>query len=312
MATSAAAAFERLVPGDIAGLAEGRLRYTVLTDDRGGVLDDLIAGPVPEGLFVVANAARREADLAHMAAALEPAHRVEELAGRALLAVQGPAAAAVLERLCPASRDARLHADRRGQGRRRALPDRPLRLHRRGRLRDLGCRYGRRRPRPPAPGRAGGRSGWSGRPRFAPPRGRALPVRPRADARDHPDRGRARLDDRQTAPARRRLPRRRDHPCASSRTARPESWSGSAPKGGRRPAKAPRSRTASGARIGEVTSGGFGPTIGGPIALGYVTRRTRGAGDRRSAVDPRQAAPGQGGRPAVRSPPLPALMECAP
>jgi glycine cleavage system T protein (aminomethyltransferase) len=99
----AAAAFERLVPGDIAGLAEGGLRYTLFTNDRGGTLDDLIAGRVAEGLFVVANAARRAADLAHLRQALEPEHPVEELADRALLALQGPRAAEVLARVCPSS-----------------------------------------------------------------------------------------------------------------------------------------------------------------------------------------------------------------
>ena len=99
----AAEAFERLVPGDIAGLAEGGLRYTVFTDERGGTLDDLIAGRVAEGLFVVANAGRRAADLAHLRQALEPEHPVEELADRALLALQGPRAAEVLGRLCPSS-----------------------------------------------------------------------------------------------------------------------------------------------------------------------------------------------------------------
>jgi len=99
----AAEAFERLVPGDIVGLAEGNLRYSMFTNERGGVLDDLIAGRVPEGLFVVANAARREADLAHMRQALEPEHPVEELEDRALLALQGPRAAEVLGRLCPGS-----------------------------------------------------------------------------------------------------------------------------------------------------------------------------------------------------------------
>ena len=97
----AAEAFERLVPGDIAGLAEGDLRYSLFTNERGGVLDDLIAGRVPEGLFVVATAARREADLAHMRQALEPEHSVEEQDDRALLALQGPRAGDVLGRLCP-------------------------------------------------------------------------------------------------------------------------------------------------------------------------------------------------------------------
>jgi aminomethyltransferase len=99
----AAEAFERLVPGDIAGLAEGSLRYTLFTNERGGTLDDLIAGRVAEGLFVVANAARRAADLAHLRQALEPEHPVEELADRALLALQGPRAAEVLGRLCPSA-----------------------------------------------------------------------------------------------------------------------------------------------------------------------------------------------------------------
>src|SRR5690606_33440206 len=101
----AAEAFEGLVPGDVIGLAEGDLRYTVLTNEQGGVLDDLIVGRVADGLFVVANAARRDADLAHMRRALEPQHRVEELADRALLALQGPRAADVLGRLCPAANE---------------------------------------------------------------------------------------------------------------------------------------------------------------------------------------------------------------
>jgi aminomethyltransferase len=99
----AAAAFERLVPADLTGLDQGRLRYTVFTDEAGGVLDDLIVGRVDDGLFVVVNAGCRDADLAHMRKALEPALAVEELAGRGLLALQGPAAAAVMARLAPAA-----------------------------------------------------------------------------------------------------------------------------------------------------------------------------------------------------------------
>jgi glycine cleavage system T protein (aminomethyltransferase) len=97
----AAEAFEALVPGNVAGLGQDQLRYTVLTNEQGGVLDDLIVGRVANGLYVVVNAACREADLAHLRAALEPAHPVEELTDRALLALQGPAAAAVMARLAP-------------------------------------------------------------------------------------------------------------------------------------------------------------------------------------------------------------------
>ncbi|MGD9869168.1 MAG: glycine cleavage system aminomethyltransferase GcvT [Geminicoccaceae bacterium] len=99
--TDAAAALERLVPGDLQGLAPGRARYTQLTDGQGGILDDLIVSNAGDHLFVVVNAGNRDADLAHLRAGLEPATRVTELADRALLALQGPQAAAVLARIAP-------------------------------------------------------------------------------------------------------------------------------------------------------------------------------------------------------------------
>jgi aminomethyltransferase len=71
------------------------------------MLDDLIVGRIAGGLAVVVNAACREADLAHLRAALEPAHRVEELSDRALLALQGLKAAAVMARLAPAAAELR-------------------------------------------------------------------------------------------------------------------------------------------------------------------------------------------------------------
>lgn len=94
-----AAALEALVPGDIRGLAPKRLRYTLLLDDKGGILDDLMATRLDDGLFVVVNAARKETDLAHLRERLGGAAAVEPLDDRALLALQGPAAAAVLSRL---------------------------------------------------------------------------------------------------------------------------------------------------------------------------------------------------------------------
>jgi len=99
-----AAALERLVPGDIAGLPPGRQRYTLLTDPRGGILDDLmVANLGDDRLFLVVNASRKAEDFAHIAAALPSGVRLAPLAARALLALQGPAAAAVLARLCPAA-----------------------------------------------------------------------------------------------------------------------------------------------------------------------------------------------------------------
>jgi len=94
------AAIERLVPGDIAALAPGRMRYTMFTNDQGGILDDLMVTRREDDLFVVVNAACKAQDLAHLRAGL-PDHRVEELADRALLALQGPQAAAVMARLAP-------------------------------------------------------------------------------------------------------------------------------------------------------------------------------------------------------------------
>ena len=93
--------FERLVPGNIDGLKTGQARYTVFTNDQGGVLDDLIVSRVDGGLFVVVNASCRDADIAHMRAALEPRHEVEELDRQALLALQGPTAVDVLAEHVP-------------------------------------------------------------------------------------------------------------------------------------------------------------------------------------------------------------------
>jgi aminomethyltransferase len=95
-----AAALERLVPSDIAGLKPGRMRYTVLTNDQGGIRDDLMVAKHGTALRVVVNASSKRADIAHLRAALGPA-AVTYLGDRALIALQGPAAAGVLERLAP-------------------------------------------------------------------------------------------------------------------------------------------------------------------------------------------------------------------
>ena len=98
----AARALEALVPGDLQALMPRQMRYTLLLNDRGGILDDLMATRVPEeagdGLMLVVNAACKEADLAHLQAYLDRAVAIEPQFERALLALQGPAAAAVLAR----------------------------------------------------------------------------------------------------------------------------------------------------------------------------------------------------------------------
>jgi len=96
-----AAALESLVPGDIAGLAAGRMRYTMFTNEAGGILDDLMVTNVGDYLFLVVNAACKDADIAHLRAGLPGGIELNVLENRSLIALQGPAAAKVLARHAP-------------------------------------------------------------------------------------------------------------------------------------------------------------------------------------------------------------------
>ncbi len=102
----AAAALERLVPQALTGLKPGRQRYAFFTSDDGGMLDDLMVASRDGGLFLVVNAARRQADLAHLAAGL-PGVAITPVEDRALIALQGPQAEAALARLVPEVADMR-------------------------------------------------------------------------------------------------------------------------------------------------------------------------------------------------------------
>ncbi|MBN7805237.1 glycine cleavage system aminomethyltransferase GcvT [Agrobacterium rosae] len=95
----AALALEKLVPVDILGLKEGRQRYGFFTDENGGILDDLMITNRGDHLFVVVNAACKDADLAHMKAHLSDSCDITLLEDRALIALQGPRAEAVLAEL---------------------------------------------------------------------------------------------------------------------------------------------------------------------------------------------------------------------
>jgi aminomethyltransferase len=95
---AAAAALETLVPGDIQGLAPLRQRYTLFTSESGGILDDLMVANAGDHLFLVVNAANKDADFAHLEKHLVGKCSVEMASDRALLALQGPAAAEVLGR----------------------------------------------------------------------------------------------------------------------------------------------------------------------------------------------------------------------
>ena len=99
---AAAAALERLVPGDMLGLKPGRQRYTLLTNEAGGIIDDLMVANIGEDrLFLVVNASRKDNDFTHIATNMPAGVRLRPLENRALLALQGPAAAAVVARLGP-------------------------------------------------------------------------------------------------------------------------------------------------------------------------------------------------------------------
>ena len=293
----AAEAFERLVPGDVAGLAGGRLRYTVFTNDQGGVLDDLIVGRIAGGLFVVVNAGCRAADIAHMRAGLEPAHRVEELAERALIALQGPQAAAVMARLAPPAADLAFMQSA-------EMP-----------VAGFDCRVSR--------------AGYTGEDGFeislasaqAEPLARRLLEQDEVALAGLGARDSLRLEaglclyghelDPATSPIEARLAwtiskRRRsaaDFPGAAAICAQLEHGParklvGILPEG-RAPAREGTAiESAAGTPIGSITSGGFGPSVGGPVALGYV------------ASD--HAAPGTTLQLAIRGRPHPARVASLP
>jgi aminomethyltransferase len=91
-------ALESVLPSDLIGLRDGQLRYSMLTNEDGGIIDDLIATRRGDHFYVVVNGATREGDLAHFKARL-PELVIDHMREQALLALQGPKAAEVLERL---------------------------------------------------------------------------------------------------------------------------------------------------------------------------------------------------------------------
>ncbi|MEY9186028.1 aminomethyltransferase [Bradyrhizobium sp. USDA 326] len=96
----AARALERLVPQDIVSIAPGRQRYAQFTNADGGILDDLMVANFGDHLFLVVNAACKDADEAHLRAHLADDCVIDSLADRALIALQGPKAEAALAKLC--------------------------------------------------------------------------------------------------------------------------------------------------------------------------------------------------------------------
>jgi aminomethyltransferase len=96
----AALALERLVPQDILAVAAGRQRYAQFTNADGGILDDLMVANFGKHLFLVVNAACKAEDEAHLRANLSDDCVIEPLPDRALIALQGPKAEALMAKFC--------------------------------------------------------------------------------------------------------------------------------------------------------------------------------------------------------------------
>ena len=96
-----ALALEKVLPMDVLGLEIGRQRYGFLTTDEGGILDDLMFSNRGDHIFVVLNAACKDSDIKYLRSLLEPNISIKEIESRALIALQGPASEAVLGKYHP-------------------------------------------------------------------------------------------------------------------------------------------------------------------------------------------------------------------
>ncbi len=267
-----ARALEGLVPADILALKPGQQRYSQLLNDSGGIIDDLMVTRTSEDgrLYLVVNAACKDGDYAHMSARLPQSVRLEPLTERALLALQGPAAREVMAKLSPQTVALGFmqalhtkvgifdcHVSRSGYTgedgfeisvaddkamdlTRLLLSDaavQPIGLGARDSLRlEAGlCLYGHDIDDTTSPVEAA--LVWSMQKRRRIEGGFPGAVRIQKELADGPARLRVGITPQGRAPAR----------------------------------EGTEILSASGDRIGIVTSGGFGPTHNGPIAMGYVT-----------------------------------------
>lgn len=297
-----ARALEALVPADILNLKPGRQRYSQFLAEDGGILDDLMiarpADPAEDGrLLLIVNAGTKEADYAHIAAHLPPEVRLARQDDRALLALQGPRAAAVLARQAP-DVDAMTfmmagpivlggiaaHVSRSGYtgedgfeisvAARDATalwlrliddPDvKPIGLGARDSLRlEAGlCLYGHDIDPTTSPIEAG--LTWSIQKRRREEGGFPGAARVQRELAQGPARTRVGLRPEGRAPAREGAP----------------------------------ITDADGREVGIVTSGGFGPTVNGPVAMGYVAPEVAASGTRLNVV--------------VRGKPIPAVVSPMP
>ena len=290
-------AMEKLVPADIAGLAPQQQRYSQLLNEAGGVLDDLMITRAAyknyEGwLYVVVNASRKEADYAHIEKHLPAGLKLQKGEDMALLALQGPRAVEVLTKYAPDAADLKFmhyaalniegiaaHVTRSGYTGEdgfeisvfakdvKRLWDllmmdnfvRPIGLGARDSLRlEAGlCLYGHELDESTSPNQAG--LMWS------------ISKRRRDDGGFI---GAARVQKELTQGVlRKRVGIRPD---------------------GRAPARdGTEIQNRDGRKIGAITSGGFGPTVNGPIAMGYVETAFADVGTAVNLIVRGQAVPAQ-------------------
>ena len=97
----AAEALEALLPADVTGLGDERMRYSLLLAENGGILDDLMLTRRRDGVYVVVNGATKQDDIAHLREHLPDAVTLNHMEDQALLALQGPEAVTALARLVP-------------------------------------------------------------------------------------------------------------------------------------------------------------------------------------------------------------------
>ena len=102
---NAALALEMLMPGDFQSLKPGRARYSMLLDENGGIIDDLIVTRTGDKFIIVVNGATKDGDIANMRARLPGGVRLEHHEDSALLALQGPEAAAAMSRHIQGAKD---------------------------------------------------------------------------------------------------------------------------------------------------------------------------------------------------------------
>nr|WP_295370579.1 glycine cleavage system aminomethyltransferase GcvT [uncultured Sphingosinicella sp.] len=95
------AALERLLPADMSLVKDGRLRYSLLLNDHGGIIDDLMATRRGDTFYLVVNGATKEGDIAHLQQRLPGTVALTHMTEQALLALQGPKAEQALSRIAP-------------------------------------------------------------------------------------------------------------------------------------------------------------------------------------------------------------------